>query len=141
MNSKNIVEIVTIIFKMQYTLEIKLQNLKSLLMLDSDKLKEVKIIFADVEKNNLLAIKEELSKEIALKVKSLEDSQIEMFIQHYDERIQVIKSSFKKVKNSKNLDKCNGEAQKILNEIITETVDLKSQLKVSFLYICIQNLT
>jgi thymidylate kinase len=56
-----------------------------------------------------------------------------MFIQHYDERIKVIKSSFKKVKNSKNLDKCNDEAQKILNEIITETDDFKSKLKLSFL--------
>ena len=63
----------------------------------------------------------------------MKDDQIEMFIQHYDERIQVIKSSFKKVKNSKNLDKCNDEAQKILNEIITETDDFKSKLKLSFL--------
>ncbi len=49
MNSKNLRENVTIIFKMQYTKEIKLQNLKSLIMLDNDKLKEVKIIFADFE--------------------------------------------------------------------------------------------
>ena len=48
MSSKYLEEIVTIIFKMQYTIEFKLQNLKSLIMLDGDKLKEVKKIFSKI---------------------------------------------------------------------------------------------
>ena len=55
MSSKYLEEIVTIIFKMQYTIEFKLQNLKSLIMLDGDKLKEVKKIFSNVANNKLMS--------------------------------------------------------------------------------------
>ena len=67
MSSKNLEEIVTSTFKMQYTIEFKLQNFKSLIMLDEDKLKEVKKIFSNVDNNKFMSIKEELYKEISFK--------------------------------------------------------------------------
>ena len=116
MSSKNLEEIVTSIFKMQYTIEFKLQNLKSLIMLDDDKLKELKKIFSNVDNNKLMSIKEELNLEISFKLMSLKDDEIKIFIHHYEDRIKAIKSSFKNVLNSRNLDKCYNVTQKILKD-------------------------
>ena len=139
MSSKNLEEIVTSIFKMQYTIEFKLQNLKSLIMLDDDKLKELKKIFSNVDNNKLMSIKEELNLEISFKLMSLKDDEIKIFIHHYEDRIKAIKSSFKNVLNSRNLGKCYDVTQKILKDIITETDDIKSKLKVNFVYFCVIN--
>ena len=108
-------------------------------MLDEDKLKEVKKIFSNVDNNKFMSIKEELYKEISFKSMSQKDDQIKMFIHHYEDRIKAIKSSFMNFLNSRNLDKCFDVTQKILKDIITDTDDIKSQLKVNFVYFSVLN--